>query len=468
VTSAAIYLRISQDRSGEMLGVDRQREDCEALCKRNKWTVVETFVDNDVSAYSRRKIRKGYLAMLEAVKEGRVDAVVAWHPDRLHRSTRELEDFIDIIEKSGAQVATTQAGHYDLTTPSGRMTARIVGAVAKHESEHKAERTGRQREQAARAGKYHGGRRPYGYEADGKTIREPEAELIRDGAERILAGQSLRRIADDWNEHRIPTSSGRQWTITTMRTMFAGPRLAGLRVHRGEIVGDATWPAILDRETFEKLQLILGDPRRRQNCARPTYLLTGMLRCGRCGMVMHASYTAEGRLRYACNVKPGRDACGRVAISAELASDPDRGFDSLDELITEAALYRITSPAVASAMSKPKKKGPDHVRAIAECERQLEVLAADHGAGTISRREWLAARAAIDTRLNSARRALARETGTEALGPLRGVDARAVWVDLDLERQRAILSALIDCIIIGPANGRSRFAADRVDIVWKV
>jgi DNA invertase Pin-like site-specific DNA recombinase len=339
------------------------------------------------------------------------------------------------------------------------MTARIVGAVARHESEHKAERIRRQREQAALEGTYHWGRRAFGYDRDGVSLNVEEAALIREAAARVLNGESLRRIADDWNTRGLTSPSGKSWQITTLRSMLAGPRLAGLRVHRGEIVGDAAWPAILERDTFEKLRLILGDPRRHQRGRPPVHLLSGMIRCGRCGGVLHASKRPDGARRYACNVKPGNDNCGRIAIAAE----------PLEQLIADAVLYRLESPVVAKAMRrKPKRAGDDHAAVVAECERQLTDLATMFGAGTIGRREWLAARKTIEERQTVAQRALARQQGTEALEPLRGQPIAEAWAGLDTERRRAVVAALIDRVVIASANGRSAFAPDRVDIEWRV
>ena len=59
--------------------------------------VAEVFVDNDVSAYSGKR-RPRYEALLESVERGQIQALVAWHPDRLHRAPKELERFIDVIE----------------------------------------------------------------------------------------------------------------------------------------------------------------------------------------------------------------------------------------------------------------------------------------------------------------------------------------------------------------------------------
>jgi site-specific DNA recombinase len=71
------------------------------------------------------------------------------------------------------------------------MTARIVGAFARHESEHKSERIRRKHLELAEKGLPNGGGRRYGYEADGMTIREDEAEIVREMCSRFLAGDSI-------------------------------------------------------------------------------------------------------------------------------------------------------------------------------------------------------------------------------------------------------------------------------------
>lgn len=130
VVRAGVYTRISWDPGGQRAGVERQRVDCEATCAARSWEVAEYFEDNDRSAYTGKR-RPAYERMLAAVEDRRLDAVVTWHNDRLHRSPRELEAFIDLVERSGERVAVVSGGDYDLTTPEGRFTARIVGAVAR-------------------------------------------------------------------------------------------------------------------------------------------------------------------------------------------------------------------------------------------------------------------------------------------------------------------------------------------------
>ena len=73
---AAIYARISADKGGDGLGVDRQEADCRALAERLGWSVEQVFIDNDVSAYSG-KMRPQYRAMLDAVRAERIKGIVA-------------------------------------------------------------------------------------------------------------------------------------------------------------------------------------------------------------------------------------------------------------------------------------------------------------------------------------------------------------------------------------------------------
>src|SRR5215217_683317 len=242
---AAIYTRISSDPNGHALGVQRQEEDARKLCSARGWTVVEVYCDNDRSAYSQRKPRLRYKAMLDDIKDGRINVVVAWHPDRLHRQTRELVAFIDLVNAHKVHVETVTAGVYDLSTPSGRMQARIVGSVAEYESEHKGERIRRKLEANAAEGKHHGGSRPYGWRNDRITLVEAEAGVVREAAARLLAGESLKAIARALNAAGHTTAYGLPWRDITVRGMLLRPRNAGLRIHHDEVVGRGNWEPIL-------------------------------------------------------------------------------------------------------------------------------------------------------------------------------------------------------------------------------
>ena len=101
---AGIYTRISYDPAGQRAGVERQRLDCEALCHSRGWEVGGYLEDNDRSAFSG-KPRRAYQQLLRAIETGEIDAIVTWHNDRLHRSPKGLEGFIDLVERTGVRVA---------------------------------------------------------------------------------------------------------------------------------------------------------------------------------------------------------------------------------------------------------------------------------------------------------------------------------------------------------------------------
>jgi len=117
---AAVYLRISEDRSGDQLGVQRQREDCENLCTVKRWGTVE-YLDNDTSATSGKK-RPAYERMLADIRDGRIGAVVVWDLDRLHRRPIELEEFMALADEKHLALATV-SGDVDLSTAQGRLVA---------------------------------------------------------------------------------------------------------------------------------------------------------------------------------------------------------------------------------------------------------------------------------------------------------------------------------------------------------
>ena len=228
---AVIYTRISADTNSDALGVQRQEADARKLCEKRGWTVVEVFCDNDRSAFSRRKTRPAYQRMLAAIREDKINIVVAWHPDRLHRQTRELVPFIDLVNAHGVRVETVTAGIYDLSTPSGRMNARIVGSVAEFESEHKGERIRRKLEANAAEGKHHGGSRPYGWQKIGATLVEEEAAVVREATSMVLAGLSIKAIVRALNAAGHTTSTGKPWRDVTVRDMLIRPRtLASARI----------------------------------------------------------------------------------------------------------------------------------------------------------------------------------------------------------------------------------------------
>ena len=467
VKAAAIYARISSDPDGTRLGVERQIEDCQALAASLGWPVGEVYVDNDVSAWSGRR-RPEYERLCEDIKAGSVDALVVWHPDRLHRSPRELEDFIDLCDAAGlADIRTVRAGDVDLSTPNGRMVARLGGVIARGESDKAADRLRRKHAELASKGKVSGGgTRPYGYTQDRRHLVPEEAAIIREAANRTLAGESARSICSDLNERGITTSVGGEWTPNTLTRMLRSARISGRREHHGEITGDSEWPRIISPADSDRLRA-----RRRARAAGPAgrsprrYLLTGgLLRCGRCGTPMVSRPRADGVRRYVCASGPGFGGCGRMAINAE----------PVETFVTQAVLYRLDTPELAAALTEARKANAEHDQlavSVAEDTAMLEQLARDYADRAISHQEWAAARQPIQTRIDQAKRRLSRISRTHRIDDYAGNSQalRDAWTDLPLSRQQAIIATVVDHLVVNPAvQGRNRFDPSRLDVSWRL
>jgi len=462
VVRAAIYARISSDREGDQLGVRRQVEDCERLCARKRWEVVECYVDDDVSAY-RGRTRSSYRRMLDDIRGGFIDAVTVWHLDRLHRQPRELEEFFEICEAAGISRLASVSGDIDLGTHDGQFLARILGAVSRKESDDKSRRIRRKHEELAQAGKIAGGgTRPFGYAADRRTIREVEADVIRECAARLLAGEAVRSICRELQERGVPTVSGRPWVPQTMTRMLMSGRISGQREHRGELVADAEWPGIISKEETARIRALLQDPARRTNRSARRYLLVRLLRCKRCGELLVSRPRAGGARRYMCAKGPGHSGCGHTYALAE----------PLEAFVVEAVLHRLDSPALATALAGGNGD-PDAERWQREVEQsqaQLDELAGLYGRREITFSEWRAARVPVEQRVTDAKKQLAKLSRTTALTGYVGKASvlRDRWAELPLTRQHAIVAAVLDHVVVGPGRaGFNGFDPSRFYPVWR-
>lgn len=469
---SAIYARISHDKTGGGLGVDRQEADCRALAERMGWDVVAVYVDNDISAYSGAP-RPQYRAMLEAVRAGEVRGIVAWHTDRLHRRASELEEFVNLAEAHHLQIQTVTAGTVDLATASGRMVARMLGAAAQHEVEHAKERMKRAKDQMAADGKYRGGQRPFGYEKDGTTIRESEAKVLREATKAILAGRTLAGVARDLNAAGSRTAPGREWTYGRLKEVLVRPRNAGLLAHglpgrnankerRGrsydlEIVGQAAWPAIVPDDEWRALVAMLTDPARsRQHGNDTRWLGSGIYRCGLCGAAMRpAPYggtgSTKGRVRrflYRCTAK------AHLTIST----------DPTDAYVRSTVADLIRDPRVMAAM----RPGDDPMIAAdreerAKLSRRLDAFEQDYAAGDITAKQLRTATERVSSEIEAVDARMAKSLRTSASSTiLRADDPGQAFLDAPIDVQRAVLATVLRVKIEPATKKGAAWAADRV------
>lgn len=436
----ALYARISKDRNGEQEGVTRQVDACRELVERRGWTVVAEHVDNDISAYSGKR-RPGYLALLDDMRSGLVEAVVVWHPDRLTRNPRELEDLLDVIEERGLQVATVQAGDVDLSTSSGRAVARTLVAWGKHESEHKGNRQRAAITDAAKRGRRHGFT-PYGWNCP------EEGEVVAEIVTRLLAGASLRSIVRDLNGRGLTTLRGGPWSEHQVRGVALRASNAGVRTHKGAVVGEGDWPALVSTDDQERVTRLLTDPKRKTTRSGVKHLLSGVLRCGKCGGAMrHATINGRGIYR-----------CERLDTSATAAP--------VETFVLELVNRRLNADD-ASAVTEPGTEEYDRLTShLAALRGRLDDLADDYADGTLDRGQVKRAGDRLRVQITDTESDLLAIEKRSASLAARGVDVFA----LPIEAQRSLLRGLLS-VKVNPATrhggGARKFDYDRVQVDWK-
>lgn len=446
--TSVIYARISKDEAGEGLGVDRQERLCRELAKSRGFDVTEVIVDNDVSAFRSAHPRPGFERLMEMLSDREADAVVVYHADRLYRRTTDLERLVTAVESSGAQVHTVAAGDVDLSTASGRMVARMLGAAAQHESERMSERLRHKHDELARRGRPPGGRPPYGYAwgqevASDGTVRRTyvpctaEVDSLRFMMDRVRDGASLLGIAGELDRRGIKTREGRPWHSSSVRASVINPAIVALRVHRREVAGDGDWQPIVERDDWEAVRATLKDPARARRRPASDYVLSGLVVTPD-GDRMNGHLDRYKRRTYATRYEAARS----ITIGAE----------DIETFVIDAVLLVLDDAGLPA--TKPDTNGG--VAAVASIEAELSDLAALRGEGTISMAEWLAAREPLQARLDAARRTVPPSNKAARLLAQPGA-VRKAWPDLDGPARRAVLDAMITRIVVGPTT-RGRWA----------
>ena len=491
-----IYARISRDsREGSGLGVGKQEEDCRALAERLGIDVVEVRTDNDLTAFkgsSRSKPRPGYQDLLEDIRSGRADVVLAWHTDRLHRDMTELEDYITVCGegRGGVPTNTVRGGDLDLSTASGRMVARILGAVARQEVEHMIERQKSAQERLRNAGGRHGGVDPFGYRPDGPTLKDggegryaqvpAEAAAIRKACARVLAeggtqmaakGQArlaeggTSAIAREWNAAGLRTRGGHLWNSRTVTLVLRRALNAGLIEHDGQVTGKGNWEPIVDEGTWRAVRALLGD-RARHSIPGPKsrWLLTGVLICGVC----------EGRAFRVIPSPPPRGFIYQCATQQHNTDYPGkrwhlaRQVQPLDEYAESIIVERLSRPDVVAALNtRPAVDIPALDGRRTAINAELEEWARAPG---ITPRQLQIHNEPLLAELADVERQISEGLRGDPLPEFAGQDPAKVWAALkedgNIERMRAVARLLLRVRVLplgrGGAKRGKRMAGSRV------
>jgi site-specific DNA recombinase len=316
----------------------------------------------------------------------------------------------------------------------------------------------------------------------GRALVPEEVAIIKECVTRIIAGERQTDLVRDLNQRGVTTAEGGKWRAGNLRRMLTkkkhvqwGDTEHGTRSHHGNEY-EAQWPYIITTEEHSAMLAALrlkAINTKRGLIKGRQYLLSGIVRCGKCGQAMYGNgrgmESGVYQRRYVCKRHDNHGAvvgCGNVR----------RGADPVDLLVKEQVIYRFDSPEVAEALA-PKADAAEVRELVDQHTRQtlhLQSLAADYGAGVLTRDELVVAKAAAQQALDNTVRALAKfQAHRTAAAVPAGQTLAEVWDQASIEWKRNVILLLVDHIVIMPSHpgGHTwngwRFDPDKVTIVWR-
>lgn len=315
----ALYSRVSTQEQAANYSIDEQKIRLEAYCQARGWSSFQHFTDAGFSGGSIE--RPALQDLIQAVKAGKVEAVLVYKLDRLSRSQKDTLFLIEDVFTGNGVGFVSISENFDTASPFGKAVIGVLAVFAQLEREQIKERMTLGRTARTKQGNFHGsGNVPIGYDYDGELhINEYEAGLIRAVFEKAAAGIPVRRIVREMNEAGLTHKYG-EWNTQTLRKVLSR------RTYIGEVAFAGKWYAgkhqpIIDRDLFQTVQQINVERRIKaaqgSRIGRATTLLSGLVYCARCGArytpqkYTHGKYTYD---KYSC--------ASRNKRTPELVKDP--------------------------------------------------------------------------------------------------------------------------------------------------
>lgn len=457
---ALIYTRVSEDRSG---GRSPKEQEAEArqVCEREGWEVLEVVTDSVGASRHSKGTRPGWARVLKMLSTGKVDILVTWEASRAQRDLAAYAALRDLCARHGVRWSY-KGRTYDLASSGDRFTTGLDGLLAERESDEISDRVKRAMRASAAQGRPPG-RRLFGYQRTydattgrlvGQEPHDTEAAIVRGIFDGFLGGQGIRTLARELNRRSVTTSTGASWADTQIKRVLTNSAYTAKRVHRGEVIGAADWPPLVDSETFDRVQARLAAmAQRRTRHTRTARLLTGVGRCGTCGGKLSAGHDRHRRKVYQCRTG--------FCVARDLLK--------LDAFISSVVVERLSRPDVTEAL---RGVAPDPAFEVARDRAQQLRAQLDDAVDQFTRGELTGATLAkVEARLLPLI-AEVEQDARRALVPLEvevpADDVFSWWESLTSEIRREVLATLIAAVVVMPTGrGRRELDPSAIRVEWR-
>ncbi len=301
---AGIYIRVStEDQAREGFSLGEQEEKLRQLCKYKEFDIFKIYKDAGISAKDMKN-RPQFQQMLEDMKNGLINYIVAYKLDRVTRSVRDLEVLISTLEKYNCYLICDR-DDVNTSTANGRFFVRMLTVLSQLEIEIVSERTKFGLNGAIKAG-HIPGKCPLGYYRDkDKTLKidNTTKDIVLRIFELYLEGKSYQSICNIFNKEKVLYPQVKKWIDSSVT------RIINNKIYMGdyerykydndretEIYMDVV-PPIITRAMWEEVQK-QKETNQRAYCRNRVYIFFQKLVCPTCGKIMTCKGTGGQKAKY--------------------------------------------------------------------------------------------------------------------------------------------------------------------------
>jgi site-specific DNA recombinase len=440
-------IRVSKERDG-MVSPDVQRVAIADYCANRGYEITGWIEGLDESGSRAKSAWWPRLDQAVAsVETGEHDVIVVWKFSRTARHRLRWAVALDRVEEAGGRLesATEQI---DVSTSAGRFTRGMFGEMAAFEAERIGEGWKEAHQHRIDAGKPASGKPKYGYAYDQtQKLHVPDPEtgpVLADIYRRYVAGESVYQLARWLNGHGCRTTNDGMWSDRSLRRVLDSGFASGRFMVAGQLHDGVHEPLIDDRLWQDYL-----DARSRRRAApsrseRSQYLLSGLVRCGRCGGSMVAGQFGNARApKYRCKAakEMGPEVCSGGYVMAAFLERLVR--EDLERVAAKVDEHTSAGKAVAARRTTVKADGKRLAREVARTQdamTRMQVQQAKNPTPALVYQRAMAELAAELEQLEAVLEASNRELRSVVANPARAAaDLLSTWEKRPVEHRREAL-----------------------------
>lgn len=476
-------------KAGKGVANQHRRNDTNAA--RHGLIIVYRYTDNDLSASKADVERPDFLAMLRDLRRGRtpegyrIDGTICVDQDRLQRTGRDWEDYVDALTVDPRRLLWTPSGSMDLNEEGDIIKAGVMAVVNKAESLKKKRRARDWHQDRILDGLPHSGPRPFGWEDDRLTLRRAESDFLGWAIRERIKGKSTGSLCEEARRRGLTGTKGSRIIPQTMSQMMTAPRVCGYRANRGELVLDehgepivGVWERIVEPEEWRAVCATMSDG--------STYLARGSGTARITGVPKTIKYLASGLLRCVRRIEPEDVGDG----PPQICNGPMNGSRAKSKaspyvyVCRRCAANAISGPMVDRQivkllMAKLKKADatfvlreeswPSHAELKDKADK-LAGLESRWSLGVVSDEMFYRLAPGLEAEVKKLRREKAQWESERTADDERPSDIMRKWQDgeYDLTQQRKVLFEAFAAIQVTPGQKGTKVAdPHRLKPVWK-